>query len=120
MAFTDDEKRRITAMWMRATCDQATFAAEHGVSPRALRTWVAKYSGGSRPEARARAVIEKAIEDLRALLAGLDADTERQAGTGEAGDPEMPVRQAASELGSVRVGPVTAPRPMPRGFFSGF
>jgi hypothetical protein len=117
MELDDAARARIARGWASSCLTQAEYAAKYGVSDRALRAWVARFGGGSRPEARVRAVIEKAITDLEELLAALDAEAERLAGSGEGNSvAEAPERPAASA--SPQSSPPT-PRPMPRGFFSG-
>lgn len=112
MELDDVARARIARGWASSCLTQAEYAARFGISTRALRAWVARFGAGSRPEARVRAVVEKAITDLQQLLAGLDAEAERPGGNGEgtraAEAPERPAAAAPS------------PRPMPTGFFSGF
>jgi transposase-like protein len=125
MTFTEAERRLIAAGSRGTSCDQATYAAQHGISTRTLRGWVQRYGVGDRPVVRARAIVEGAIRQLQDLLAGLDAEAERRNGSGEVeragGTPE---RQGASDARRTGDGTTSRgaprPKPMPTGFFAGF
>jgi transposase-like protein len=121
MKFTEPERRLIAAGWRSASCDQATYAADHGISTRTLRGWVQRYGVGDRPEARARAIVESAFRQLQDLLTALDAEAERRSGSGErerhSGTPE---RKGLAEPKRISSTAVPGPKPMPLGFFAGF
>lgn len=124
MKVSDAERRLIAAGWSSTSCDQATYAAKHGISARTLRSWVERYGVGDRPEAKARAIVLRAIDELQDLLAALDAEEARRNGGGEGeSDGGMPERQGEPEpkVTSVASNSAVAPRPMPpAGFFAGF
>jgi len=74
MTFDDAARAQIARGWLNSSLDQPTYAAEHGISDRTLREWLAKYGAGRRPEAQARAAIVASIEQLQKALAALDAE----------------------------------------------
>ena len=78
--FDDAARARIARGWTSTSLDQATYAAQNGISTRTLRQWVSRYGAGGRPAARARAIIESAIAELQALRTALGAEDARLSG----------------------------------------
>lgn len=71
--YTDEDRARIARQWRRSGLDQNTYASQHGISSRTLREWRAKYAPDTPPDIGAvRRVIEDALRELQALLAGLE------------------------------------------------
>jgi len=73
--FTDEQRAAIARAWKASGLRQERYSAQHGIRPRTLRQWIKRWPrvqfGGER---EARAIIEKAIAALTALLDSLDAD----------------------------------------------
>jgi transposase-like protein len=120
MTIDDEARRRIARGWASTSLDQRTYAAQHGISARTLRQWVRQFGMTARPEARMREVVEKAIADLTALLASLDADAARREDSPEesAALPERaaPERSAAAADNGATTSRATdrvVPRAMP-------
>jgi transposase-like protein len=121
MTIDDEARRRIARGWASTSLDQRTYAAQHGISPRTLRQWVRQFGMTARPEVRVREVVERAIADLTALLASLDADVARREdspeGVGESPEPVTPERSTAAaadtEAKTAREADRVAPRAMP-------
>lgn len=65
---------KIARGWPGSGQTQAQYAAQHGISPRTLRAWLARYSPGKPHAARAKQVIERAISELESLLMELEAE----------------------------------------------
>lgn len=95
MTFDNETRCRLVREWMRSPLKQTEFCAAHGVSTRVLREWVRRFGGGDRPEARAVAIIDDAIERLRVLRDGLVA--ERACPAGRAGEPEHEEHEPGDE-----------------------
>src|SRR6266568_247842 len=74
MTFDDAARARIARGWMTSSRDQRSYAAQHDISERTLRQWVARYCAGRRPQARLRAAVVASIEQLQNVLAALDAE----------------------------------------------
>lgn len=115
----DSTRARIAQGWRTTSLDQATYAAQFSISTRCLREWVRRFGAGRRPEAQALAVIDEAIERLRALRTAVAAEAACQVGEGVpveiggAGDVnDQPKRHANPEQAPDPVGteaPVTPP-----------
>jgi hypothetical protein len=111
MELDDAARARIARGWAPSCLTQAEYAARHGISDRSLRAWMARFAVGSRPELRVRAIVERALSELEAVRAELDADQERRAGSVSDEVPvTLPERRpdAAAPTSSV-------PKPMPTG-----
>lgn len=95
MNFDDGTRARLAREWMRSPLKQSEFCAAHGISTRVLREWVRRFGVGDRPEARAVAIIDDAIERLRALRDAVVAEEARQEGTADDPEPQaMETREA--------------------------
>jgi hypothetical protein len=91
--WAEQERRAVVAGWASTTLGQEAYARSKGISPRTLRLWVERYGSGPRPIARAKAIIERAIEELHALQRALDAEDALRAAEGDdAVDDAMPDR----------------------------
>jgi hypothetical protein len=102
---------------MRSPLKQTDFCAAHGISTRALRGWMSRLGDGDRPEARALAIIDEALEKLTALRAAVVAEAEDHLGAGDDATPDEPKRHAEPEATPgpqlpAAVEPVR-PKPMP-------
>lgn len=120
--FDDETRRRIAQGWAASSLDQESFAAKHGISPRTLREWVRFYGAGSRPAARARAIIDSAIAQLQALRAALDAEEACQpgaVGVGQVAVMAQPERHAGPAVRLKLLPPPADPAPSPRPLRSG-
>jgi hypothetical protein len=130
MSYDDAARARIARGWLSAPCDQTSYAAQHGISTRALRDWVARFCASERPEVRARNIIVSAMEDLQRLLDALDAGAACRSGTAACPDadaapdaserhavPERPTDQPSST--PIGASAVLVPLSMPRGGYWG-
>jgi hypothetical protein len=77
-AMIDEARVAVARGWEKSGLSQAEYAAQHGISGRTLRSWRARYLPAGTPVEDARRVIARAIEKLRALLAGLESGVEDQ------------------------------------------
>lgn len=77
---TDTERRIEIARGWRASClPQRSYAQQHGISDRTLREWLTRYAPTTPPDIEiVRRVIEDALRDLQALLAGLEPGDEHE------------------------------------------
>ena len=108
MDFDNAARARIARGWLNSSLDQRAYAAQHGISTRTLRQWVSRYGAPDRPAARAKAIIDTAINQLQALRTALDAEEERLSGTTD--EPAQERRAAAAERTSaVPSAPVVSP-----------
>lgn len=102
MTFDDEARARLAREWMRSPMKQSEFCAAHGISTRVLREWVRRFGVGDRPEARAVAIIDDAIERLRALRDAVVAEEARQDGTADEPEPEATETHAPRHAESER------------------
>jgi hypothetical protein len=77
-----DEARRqaVARGWASTSLDQASYAAQHGISARTLREWVRHYGVTDRPVAKAVAILDDIITQLQAMRAALVAEAACQVG----------------------------------------
>jgi hypothetical protein len=73
-ALDNEARIQLVREWLRSPLKQTEFCTEKGISTRALREWVRRFGAGDRPEARAIAIIDEALEKLTALRAALVAE----------------------------------------------
>lgn len=100
--FDEARRQAVARGWATSPLDQKTYAAQNGISARTLREWVRRYGVGDRPAARALAIIDTAIDQLRALRAALVAEEARHAG----GDcEEVPEKERHAAAVADRAGP---------------
>jgi transposase-like protein len=73
--FTDEQRAAIARAWCGSGLTQEQYSLQHGIKPRTLRSWLQRWprvqSDGNE---QAKAILEKAIASLKALLDSLDAD----------------------------------------------
>ncbi len=69
--LTDKMRASIARGWRKSGLSQSAYAATYSVTDRTLRAWVARWAPPCGGEAT-RNVVERTIERLRALVAGLD------------------------------------------------
>ena len=74
LRLTDSDRARLAREWMDSSMSQADFCAARGCSPRALREYITRFCAGPRPVARARAIIDRAIQQLQELRDALDVE----------------------------------------------
>lgn len=96
-AWSEQQRIAIVAGWSRSTDDQVTYARSVGVSPRTLRCWATRYGSGPRPVARALAIVRHAVEQLQALQAALEMETESSSwAVDDAAAVALPIRRAGA------------------------
>jgi hypothetical protein len=111
MTIDNETRTRLVREWMRSPVKQSEFCAAHGISTRALREWVRRFGIGDRPEARAVAIIDDAIERLRVLREALVAEEARQDGEAGQREPEPDEEDEERRAESERPAPTAAPQP---------
>jgi transposase-like protein len=73
--FNDERRAAIARGWKASGLTQEEYSAKHGIKPRTLRQWLKRWPCAQfAVERQAKAIIEKAIAALTALLGSLDAD----------------------------------------------
>lgn len=123
MTLDDEARAQVVREWMRSPLKQTEFCAEKGISPRVLREWMRRFGAGDRPEARALAIIDEALEKLTALRASVVAEAEGRFGRGEDAPAEQPERHAelaqapTTAASAGQVARPSPPRPQGRGGF---
>jgi len=84
--LNDEDRSRIARAWRTSGMTQPAYSAAHGITDRTLRMWIARWDP-PRPSGTevVRAVCERAIERLRALVDGLD---QKSTAPGSAPEPK--------------------------------
>jgi|SRR5467141_1957157 len=97
----DEDRSRIARAWRTSGMTQPAYSAAHGITDRTLRMWIARWASPCPSGTEGvRAVCERAIERLRALVDGLDQDS---------ASPASPL-----ELDNVAAAPGVAPGVLPQ------
>jgi transposase-like protein len=81
----NEDRARIARGWRQSGQTQAQYAAQHQISDRTLRMWVARWAPPCASGATevVREVVERAIERLRALADGLAEESTSPATAGQ-------------------------------------
>jgi len=76
--FNDERRAAIARAWKASGLTQEKYSTKHGIRPRTLRQWLKRWPCAQfGVEREAKAIIEKSIAALTALLDSLDADPAR-------------------------------------------
>jgi hypothetical protein len=122
MELTDECRARIARGWRQSGRTQAQYAAEHRISDRTLRIWIARWAPSCPSGTEAvRDVCERAIERLRALIDGLGQDnplpanspktskSAGSAGTAPPVEPQSNVNASTTDLRSFDLSNLRSP-----------
>jgi transposase-like protein len=69
--FDASDKILIAGAWQASGSTQERFAAEHGIRPRTLKSWIRQYSGTAPPVDEARRIVGEAMSRLQNILDSL-------------------------------------------------
>src|SRR5438067_6133231 len=109
--FTEEEKAALAEEWRRSGMSQPQFCRAHGIgSPRTLRQWMQRWPGREVSEGRVRAMLEKILAALSALLHSLDAE---EACLPAAADEPIPTGELSGADDDIVDLPASAPSSVP-------